>query len=140
MRIIGMDYGSKTLGISLSDETKTLASPIETIRYSNFDELFSKLSEYFEKYEIEKIVLGNPLNLDGSLSDRSLNTLEFKKQLESKYQIPVIMEDERYTSVIVNNMLIENNTRREKRKKVVDKLASTIILQGYLDRMEHNGK
>ncbi len=140
MRIIGMDYGSKTLGISLSDETKTLASPIETIRYSNFGELFSKLNEYFKKYEIEKIVLGNPLNLDGSLSDRSLNTLEFKKLLENKYQIPVIMEDERYTSVIVNNMLIENNTRREKRKKVVDKLASTIILQGYLDRMEHNGK
>ena len=62
MRIIGMDYGSKTLGISLSDETKTLASPIETIRYSNFGELFSKLNEYFKKYEIEKIVLGNPLN------------------------------------------------------------------------------
>ncbi len=140
MRIIGMDYGSKTLGISLSDETKTLASPIETIRYNNVEELFNKLDKYFNTYEIEKIVLGNPLNLDGSLSDRSISTLNFKNNLEEKYKIPVIMEDERYTTVIVNNMLIDNNTRREKRKKVVDKLASTVILQGYLDRRNQNGE
>ena len=135
-----MDYGSKTLGISLSDETKTLASPIETIRYNNVEELFNKLDKYFNTYEIEKIVLGNPLNLDGSLSDRSISTLNFKNNLEEKYKIPVIMEDERYTTVIVNNMLIDNNTRREKRKKVVDKLASTVILQGYLDRRNQNGE
>lgn len=140
MRIIGMDYGSKTLGISLSDETKTLASPIEIIRYNNVEELFNKLDKYFNTYEIEKIVLGNPLNLDGSLSDRSISTLNFKNNLEEKYKIPVIMEDERYTTVIVNNMLIDNNTRREKRKKVVDKLASTVILQGYLDRRNQNGE
>ena len=140
MRILGMDYGSKTLGISLSDETKTLASPIETIKYKSKEELFEKIDKYFETYKIESIVLGNPLNLDGSFSDRSNLTLEFKEELEEKYKIPVIMEDERYTTVIVNNMLIENNTRRDKRKKVVDKLASTVILQGYLDRMDKNGK
>lgn len=140
MRILGMDYGSKTLGMSISDETKTLASPIETIKYETTDELLKKIDKYFDTYKIEEIVLGNPLNLDGSLSDRSKITLEFKKELEDKYKIPVILEDERYTTVIVNNMLIENNTRREKRKKVVDKLASTVILQGYLDRMDKNGK
>lgn len=135
-----MDYGSKTLGISLSDETKTLASPIETIKYTCSEELFNKIDEYFKTYKIESIVLGNPLNLDGSLSDRSKMTLEFKEELENRYKIPVIMEDERYTTVIVNNMLIENGTRRDKRKKVVDKLASTVILQGYLDRMDKDGR
>lgn len=140
MRILGMDYGSKTLGISLSDETKTLASPIETIKYTCSEKLFNRIDEYFKTYKIESIVLGNPLNLDGSLSDRSKMTLEFKEELENRYKIPVIMEDERYTTVIVNNMLIENGTRREKRKKVVDKLASTIILQGYLDRMDKDGR
>lgn len=134
MRTIGMDYGSKTLGISLSDESKTLASPIETIRYNTKEELFSKIDNYFEKYELDEIILGNPINLDGSISKRSEETLEFKKELESRYKKNVIMEDERLTTVIVNNMLIENNTRRENRKKVVDKLAATIILQGYLDR------
>ncbi|MCI8331186.1 MAG: Holliday junction resolvase RuvX [Bacilli bacterium] len=138
MRIMGMDYGSKTLGISLSDETRTLATPIETIKYKEKEELFTKIEQYFKTYEIESIILGNPLNLDGSLSDRSKITLEFKEELEKRYKIPVKMEDERYTTVIVNNMLIENNTRRDKRKKVVDKLASTVILQGYLDRRNQN--
>lgn len=134
MRVIGMDYGTKTLGISLSDESKILASPMETIRYNTYEELFSKIDMYFNQYKIDEIVLGNPINLDGSISKRSEETFKFKSDLESKYKIPVILEDERLTTVIVNNMLIENSTRRENRKKVVDKLAATIILQGYLDR------
>lgn len=134
MRAIGMDYGSKTLGISLSDDAKILASPMETIRFKSQDELFLKIDYYFEKYQIDVIVLGNPINLDGSISKRSEETFSFKEELEKKYNIPVVLEDERLTTVIVNNMLIENNTRRENRKKVVDKLAATIILQGFLDR------
>ena len=134
MRAIGMDYGSVTLGISLSDETKTLASPMETIRYKTLEDLFIKLDSYFSKFNIDEIVLGNPINLDGSISKRSEETREFKKELESRYNVKVIMEDERYNNVMVNNMLILNNTRRDKRKKVVDKLAATVILQGYLDR------
>lgn len=134
MRVIGMDYGSKTLGISLSDESKILASPMETIKYSTYEELFSKIDIYFKKYKIDTIVLGNPINLDGTISKRSEETFKFKTDLEKKYNIPVILEDERLTTVIVNNMLIENSTRRGVRKKVVDKLAATIILQGYLDR------
>lgn len=140
MRALGMDYGSRTLGISLSDENKILASPIETIRYNNYDELFVKIDKYFEKYKIDIIVLGNPINLDGSVSIRSTLTFKFKSDLEKKYKVQVVLEDERLTSVIVNNMLIENNTRRDNRKKVVDKLAATIILQGYLDRKVNNGK
>lgn len=134
MRIIGMDYGSKTLGISLSDETLLIANPIETIRYNTKEELFDKIDKYFDEYEISKIILGNPLNLDGSVSTRCEETMIFKNELEDKYNIEVILEDERLTSVIANNMLIMNNERRNNRKKVVDKLAASIILQSYLDR------
>ncbi len=139
MRVIGLDYGTKTMGVALSDETKLIASPIETIRYSSFDELYSKLDVYFDKYKIDTIVLGNPKNLDGSLSDRSKLSFEMKDLLENRYHVNVIMEDERFTSVIVNNMLIENGERRKDRKKVVDKLAASLILQSYLDR-SNNGK
>lgn len=139
MRIIGLDYGSVTCGVALSDESFLIASPMETIRYKEMDELLSKLDIYFSKYEIGVIVLGNPINLDGSISKRSEITLEFKTILEYRYDVQVVLEDERLTSVIVNNILIENNTKRENRKKVVDKLAACLILESYLDR-RNNGK
>lgn len=139
MRIIGLDYGTKTCGVALSDEGKVIASPIETIKYEILDELFNSLDNYFQKYDIEKIILGNPINLDGSISKRSEETLTFKLLLEERYNKEVILEDERLTSVIVNNMLIDNGTRRENRKKVVDKLAASLILETYLNRSK-NGK
>lgn len=139
MRIISLDYGSVTCGVALSDESFLIASPMETIRYKEMDELLSKLDIYFSKYEIGVIVLGNPINLDGSISKRSEITLEFKTILENRYDVQVVLEDERLTSVIVNNILIENNTKRENRKKVVDKLAACLILESYLDR-RNNGK
>ncbi len=139
MRIIGLDYGSVTCGVALSDESFLIASPMETIRYKEMNELLSKLDIYFSKYEIGVIVLGNPINLDGSISKRSEITLEFKTILENRYDVQVVLEDERLTSVIVNNILIENNTKRENRKKVVDKLAACLILESYLDR-RNNGK
>ncbi len=139
MRIIGLDYGSVTCGVALSDESFLIASPMETIRYKEMDELLSKLDIYFSKYEIGVIVLGNPINLDGSISKRCEITLEFKTILENRYDVQVVLEDERLTSVIVNNILIENNTKRENRKKVVDKLAACLILESYLDR-RNNGK
>ena len=139
MRIIGLDYGSVTCGVALSDESFLIASPMETIRYKEMDGLLSKLDIYFSKYEIGVIVLGNPINLDGSISKRSEITLEFKTILENRYDVQVVLQDERLTSVIVNNILIENNTKRENRKKVVDKLAACLILESYLDR-RNNGK
>ena len=139
MRLIGLDYGSKTCGVALSDEGKIIATPKETIRYNDKEELFKKLDVFFSEYKIEAIVLGNPKNLDGSLSTRSEETLLFKEDLINRYNVNVYMEDERFTSVIVNNMLIENNTSRKNRKSVVDKLAASLILQSYLDR-SNNGK
>lgn len=139
MRVIGLDYGSVTCGVALSDETLLIASPVETIRYKTMEELLTKLDVYFNEYIIDKIVLGNPINLDGSISTRSELTLLFKDELIKRYNKEVIMMDERLTSVIVNNMLIMGNTSRENRKKVVDKLAASVILQSYLDR-SNNGK
>ncbi len=139
MRAIGLDYGSVTCGVALSDETLLIASPVETIRYKTMEELLTKLDVYFNEYIIDKIVLGNPINLDGSISTRSELTLLFKDELIKRYNKEVIMMDERLTSVIVNNMLIMGNTSRENRKKVVDKLAASVILQSYLDR-SNNGK
>ncbi|HBP12984.1 MAG TPA: Holliday junction resolvase RuvX [Firmicutes bacterium] len=139
MRVIGLDYGSVTCGVAISDETLLIASPVETIRYKTMEELLTKLDIYFNEYKIDKIVLGNPINLDGSISTRSELTLLFKDKLIKRYNKEVIMMDERLTSVIVNNMLIMGNTSRENRKKVVDKLAASVILQSYLDR-SNNGK
>ena len=139
MRVIGLDYGSVTCGVALSDETLLIASPVETIRYKTMEELLTKLDVYFNEYKIDKIVLGNPINLDGSISTRSELTLLLKDELIKRYNKEVIMMDERLTSVIVNNMLIMGNTSRENRKKVVDKLAASVILQSYLDR-SNNGK
>ncbi len=139
MRVIGLDYGSVTCGVAISDETLLIASPVETIRYKTMEELLTKLDIYFNEYKIDKIVLGNPINLDGSISTRSELTFLFKDELIKRYNKEVIMMDERLTSVIVNNMLIMGNTSRENRKKVVDKLAASVILQSYLDR-SNNGK
>jgi putative Holliday junction resolvase len=139
VRVIGLDYGSVTCGVAISDETLLIASPVETIRYKTMEELLTKLDIYFNEYKIDKIVLGNPINLDGSISTRSELTLLFKDELIKRYNKEVIMMDERLTSVIVNNMLIMGNTSRENRKKVVDKLAASVILQSYLDR-SNNGK
>lgn len=139
MRVIGLDYGSVTCGVAISDETLLIASPVETIRYKTMEELLTKLDIYFNEYKIDKIVLGNPINLDGSISTRSELTLLFKDELIKRYNKEVIMMDERLTSVIVNKMLIMGNTSRENRKKVVDKLAASVILQSYLDR-SNNGK
>lgn len=134
MRYLGMDYGSKTLGLSISDFTGMLASPYTTIRYNDIDELLTILKEIIEKEKIEAIVLGNPLNLNGSLSDRSKETFIFKERLENSFNLDVFMQDERLSTVEAERILISNNTRRKARKKVIDKIAAVIILQAYLDR------
>ena len=135
MIYLGLDLGSKTLGLSISDKTSTISSALEVIRFNDYDELFSKLDIVVYTRKVDKFVLGNPLNLDGSVSKRSLETLEFKKLLEERYPTKeVILQDERLSTVEAERMLISNNTRRENRKKVIDKIAASIILQAYLDR------
>ena len=136
MRCLGLDLGSKTLGIAISDRTNCIASVYTTIFFKdeNYSSLIEPLKEIIDKEEIDTLVLGFPKNMNNSLGTRAMITLEFKEMLESNFSLPVVMEDERLTSVISNNILISANVSRNKRKKKVDGMAAEIILQGYLDR------
>ena len=134
MTYLGLDLCSKTCGIAISDRTGLIATSLEVIRYNDYDELINKLNNIVISRNVDAFVLGNPKNLDGSLSKRSEITLEFKDLLLKKFNMEVIMQDERLSTVEAERMLISNNTKRKNRKQVIDKIAATIILQSYLDR------
>ena len=136
MRYLGLDLGSKTLGIATSDLTETIASTLMTLRFEedDYDSLKRPLEEIIENEQIEKIVLGLPKNMDNSIGERAEITLGFKEKLENWFELEVILEDERLTSVISNQVLIQADISRKKRKKKVDGIAAQLILQSYLDR------
>ena len=136
MRCLGLDLGSKTLGIAISDVTNVIASVYTTLYFKDEDyaSLISPLKEIIDKEKIDTLVLGLPKNMNNTLGERANITLEFKKMLEDNLFIPVVFEDERLTSVISNNVLIAANVSRKKRKKRVDGMAAVLILQGYLDK------
>ena len=138
MRCLGLDLGSKTLGIAISDMTNCIASVYKTLYFKDedYNSLIEPLREIIDMENIGTLVLGLPKNMNNSLGTRAMITLEFKKMLEDNFSIPVVMEDERLTSVISNNILISANMSRNKRKKKVDGIAAEIILQSYLDRID----
>ena len=138
MRCLGLDLGSKTLGIAISDMTNCIASVYKTLYFKDedYNSLIEPLREIIDMENIGTLVLGLPKNMNNSLGTRAMITLEFKKMLEENFSIPVVMEDERLTSVISNNILISANMSRNKRKKKVDGIAAEIILQSYLDRID----
>lgn len=140
MRCLGLDLGSKTLGIAISDLTNCIASVYTTLNFKdeNYESLIEPLREIILKEEIGTLVLGLPKNMNNTLGPRAMITLEFKKRLEEAFNLPVIMEDERLTSVISNNVLIQADISRKKRKKKVDGMAAVIILQGYLDKKQNS--
>ena len=136
MRYLGLDLGTRTLGISMSDITHTIATSYKTIRFedSQYDDLLVELETIINEFKISKIILGFPKNMNNTIGDRALTTLEFKDKLESKFNLPVIMQDERLSTVEATNYMIEADMSRKKRKKKVDALAANIILQTYLDK------
>lgn len=136
MRYLGLDLGSKTLGIAISDTTLTIASVLKTIYFNNedYDSLLGSLKDIVMEYQIKKFILGYPINMDGSIGERAEITLAFKKKLEDYFQLEVVMMDERLTSVISNQVLIDADLSRKKRKKKVDGIAACLILQSYLDK------
>ena len=136
MRYMGLDLGTKTLGVSISDLTLTIASPLTIIRFNDgdYDSIYSKLKQIIDEYEIGKIILGLPKNMNNTIGERGNTTLEFKKKLFEWYGIEVIMQDERLTTVEATNYLLEVDMSRKKRKKKIDALAANIILQTYLDK------
>ncbi len=136
MRYLGLDLGSKTLGIAISDATSTIATVLKTLYFEkeDYDSLILPLKEIIDANNIGKIILGFPKNMNNSIGERAEITLEFKKKLENAFKREVILEDERLTSVISNQVLIEADLSRKKRKKKVDGIAAQLILQSYLDR------
>ena len=141
MRYLGLDLGTRTLGISISDTTKTIASTLKTIRFndSDYDSILPELKSIIEEYEISKIVLGLPKNMNNTMGERCTTTIEFQKKLIDMFNIEVILQDERLTTVEATNYMLEADMSRKKRKKKIDSLAANIILQTYLDR-EKGGK
>ena len=135
MRYIGLDLGTKTLGISLSNGV--IATNYKTLRHNeNYDYLIDEVSKIVTEQRIDKIVLGFPKNMNNTIGERANITLDFKKKLEQKTNLEVILEDERLTSCVANQVLIKADASRKKRKERVDGVASVIILQSYLDRKE----
>ena len=136
MRIMGLDYGSKTIGVAVSDPMGLTAQGIETITREEENKLrksLRRIEELADQYQVEEIVLGFPKNMNNTIGERAEKSLQLKETLERRLGLPVIMWDERLTTVEADRTLIEAGVRRENRKKYVDMIAAVFILQGYLD-------
>ncbi len=136
MRIMGLDYGAKTVGVAISDQLLIIAQGIEIIRRKEENKLrqtLARIEELIEEYQVEEIVLGLPKNMNDTLGPRVEATLVFKEKLERRTGLPVHTWDERLTTVAADKAMIEAGIRRENRKEYVDKIAAVLILQGFLD-------
>lgn len=135
MKYLGLDLGTRTLGIAISDATHLVATPVKVLRFdeSEYDKTIEPLREIINSEKIEKLVLGLPKNMNNTIGDRANTTLEYKKILEDTFNLPVIMQDERLSTVAAHNYMLEADLSRKKRKAKVDGLAASIILQTYLD-------
>ena len=136
MRYLGLDLGTKTLGIALSDLTKTISSPVKIIRFEEGEVIktIPELKELINEFNVEKIILGFPKNMNNTVGESGERTIVFKRLLEQEFNIPVIMQDERLTTVEATNYMLGADMSRKKRKEKIDSLAANIILQTYLDK------
>ena len=140
MRIIGLDFGSKTVGVAVSDELLITAQGIEIVRRKSENKLrqtLARIEELIKEYNVEKIVLGFTKNMNNSEGERCEKTLEFKEMLERRTGLTVELWDERLTTVAADNLMMEAGIRRENRKEYVDQIAASFILQGYLDYLQN---
>lgn len=136
MRIMGLDYGSKTVGVAMSDPLGIMAQAVETIWRKDENKLrktCARIEELISEYEVERIVLGLPKHMNNDLGERAQKALAFGEMVKRRTGLEVVMWDERLTTVEAERTLIENNVRRENRKQYIDKIAAVFILQGYLD-------
>ena len=142
MRVMGLDYGSKTIGVAISDPLGLTAQGIEIIRREEENKLrksLRRIEELIKEYHGEEIVLGFPKNMNNTIGERAEKSLQLKETLERRCKLPVIMWDERLTTVEANRTLMESKVRRENRSKYVDMIAAVFILQGYLDSKANPG-
>lgn len=135
MKYLGLDLGTRTLGLAVSDPTGLIATSYKIIRHNEeYDRLVEVLKDEIIDNRIDELVLGFPKNMDNTIGERGQIALQFKDKLEKELDIPVHMQDERLSTVEATNLLIANDLSRNKRKKVIDSVAATIILQSYLDK------
>ncbi|MEI6780403.1 MAG: Holliday junction resolvase RuvX [Verrucomicrobiota bacterium] len=133
MRILGLDHGSKRIGIAISDELKMIAQPLEYILAEPSAAFLARLEELIRDKEVELILIGLPRNMDGSYGPAALKVQDFVEVLKGAVSVPIKLWDERLTSAQANRCLIQGNVRRDKRKEKVDKMAAALLLQSYLD-------
>lgn len=134
---MGLDYGSKTIGIAISDELGFTAQPVETVERNGENKLrksLARISEIVREKNIQKIVVGLPVNMSGKRGERVARTLEFVEKLKLRVDIPIVMQDERLTTVEANEILSESGVKREERKRYIDQIAASIILKEYMER------
>lgn len=136
MRILGLDYGTRTVGVAISDELGIIAQPLETITRKDANKLrktYARIEEIVHEYGVKTIVLGFPKNMNNTIGERGNETIDFRDALVRRTKAEVILWDERLTTVASEKVLMESGVRRENRKKVIDQIAASLILQGYLD-------
>ena len=133
MRVLALDYGTKRIGVALSDELKTIAMPLEFILTEPGDAFLARLREIIAGKEVDLILVGMPRNMDGSYGPAALKVQEFVAVLKEAVAVPIKLWDERLTSAQANRVLLQGNVRRADRKQAVDAMAAAILLQGYLD-------
>lgn len=141
MRLMGLDYGSKTVGVAVSDPLGLTAQGVETVwrkQENKLRQTMARIEELISEYQVERIVLGYPKNMNNTVGERAVKSLEFKEKLEKRTGLPVVMWDERLTTAEAERTLMETGVRRENRKQFLDQMAAVFILQGYLDRMNMN--
>lgn len=143
MRILGLDFGSKTVGVAVSDELLITAQGVEIVRRkspSKLRQTLARIEELIEQYGVERIVLGYPKNMNNTEGERCEKTKEFKEMLERRTGLEVVLWDERLTTVAADRSMMETGIRRENRKEYVDEIAAIFILQGYLDFLRNSGE
>ena len=133
MRYLGLDLGTKTLGLAISDKLGTIASPYKVLRYTDIELLIEELIKIINNEKVDELVLGLPKNMNGSLGYAAERSMNFKKLLEQKINIPIHLVDERLSTVEAEKVLIQADMSRQKRKKVIDGMAASIILDTYLN-------
>lgn len=139
-RLLGMDMGEKTIGLALSDLGLMIATPMETIRRGKFSADLEKLAAIITAQQVGGLIIGLPVNMDASEGPRAQSVRQFARNLLKRFALPIVLWDERLSTMAVTRLLIEADTSRARRAELVDKLAAAYILQGALDRMAHAGE
>lgn len=134
IRLLGLDVGDRWIGVAISDELLLTAQPLKTIKKESNKQAYEEIHEIINSYNISKVVVGLPKNMNNSIGPQSEKVIKFANKLSNKFDIEVVFQDERLTTISANRILIEADVRRENRKAYIDKIAATYILQTYLDK------